>query len=278
MENTKEGIIILWDFTETSEFVLQHAMQLAESVDSRLALYNFVSGGGLFSSKSKIEENKKLLFDKLSEVQKSIKAKYNYDAEIYIGEGSFSKGFKEMIDELNANLLIMGKDFNADGGTVSFKDVLKYSEEYNLPIIQVNAPPNHARYSEIVVPLDHNKKYKEKLHWIIYLSKYYNFNVNIIKAHSSDELLKKQMSNNVFFTKKMLDNKKIVYGIKTAKKEEAFSDEILRFAQDIEADLIVVMTPEYNSYIQKSNGAEIPAVPIMCVNPRVDLQKFAGFR
>ena len=76
----------------------------------------------------------------------------------------------------------------------------------------------------------------------------------------------------------MLDTKKIVYGIKTAKKEEAFSDEILRFAQDIEADLIVVMTPEYNSYIQKSNGVENPTVPIMCVNPRPDLQKFAGFR
>jgi len=278
MENTKEGIIILWDFSETAEFVLQHAVQLAESVNSQLALYNFVSGGGLFGSKTKIEENKKTLLGRLTEVQQRIKIKYKFDAKIFIGEGNFTKGFKEMIDEVNANLLIMGKDFNADGGSTSFKDVLKYCEEYNLPIIQVNAPPNHARYSEVVVPLDHNKKYKEKLHWIIYLSKYYNFNVNIIKAHSSDELLKKQMSNNVFFTKKMLDTKKIVYGIKTAKKEEAFSDEILRFAQDIEADLIVVMTPEYNSYIQKSNGVENPTVPIMCVNPRPDLQKFAGFR
>lgn len=278
MENRKEGIIILWDFTETADFALRHAVQLANSVDSRIALYNFVSGGGLFGSKSKVEEKKIDLLKKLQEVQKNIKEKLNVETEIFIGEGSFSKGFKEAVETVNANLLIMGTVFNADGGETAFKDVLKYSEDFNLPVIQVTAPPPHSHYSEIVVPLDHNKKYKEKLHWIIYLSKYYNFNVNIIKSHSTDELLKKQMSNNVFFTKKMLDSKKIIYGIKTAKKQQSFSDEILRFAHDIEADLIVVMTPEYNSYIQKSNGVENPTVPIMCINPRQDLQKFAGFR
>ena len=209
---------------------------------------------------------------------KITKEKYKIETEVFLGDGSFAKGFKEIVEETNANLLIMGKEFNSEAGNLSFKDVLKQIESFNLPIIQVNAPPNHSHYSEIVVPLDHNKKYKEKLHWIIYLSKYYNFNVNIIKSHSSDDLLKKQMSNNVFFTKKMLDNKKIVYGIKTAKKQQSFSDEILRFAHDIEADLIVVMTPEYNSYIQKSNGVKNPTVPIMCVNPRKDLQKFSSFR
>lgn len=278
MDKKKEGIIILWDFSEISEFALLHALQLAESVESRLALYNVVQGGGIFGSKSKLEEKKKEMLKKLEEVQKRIESEHKVEVGAYVGEGSFNKGFKEMVEEVNANLLIMGKEFGAEAGTLSFKEVLKHSEEHNIPVIQVNAPPNHTHYSEIVVPLDHNKKYKEKLHWIIYLSKYYNFNVNIIKSHSSDDLLKKQMSNNVFFTKKMLDNKKIVYGIKTAKKHQSFSDEILRFAHDIEADLIVVMTPEYNSYIQKSNGVENPTVPIMCINPRTDLQKFAGFR
>jgi nucleotide-binding universal stress UspA family protein len=278
MDNKKDGIIILWDFSEVSEFALQHAVQLNESVDSNLVLYNIVPGGGLFGNKAKQEENRKKLLSKFVDVQKRIKEKYKLDAEIRLGEGSFSKGFKEVVEETNANLLVMGKEFKAESGNLTFKEILKQMESFNLPIIQVTAPPTHARYSEIVVPLDHNKKYKEKLHWIIYLSKYYNFNVNIIKSHSSDDLLKKQMSNNVFFTKKMLDNKKIVYGIKTAKKGQSYSDEILRFAHDIEADLIVVMTPEYTSYIQKSNGVDKATVPIMCVNPRKDLQKFAGFR
>lgn len=274
----KESIIILWDFTETADNALLHAVQLAKGTDNTLVLFNVVSGGGLFGSKSKVEENRKNLEQKLNAVKEEIIKKHNITPDVVVSDNGVAKGLKEVYEQTNANLLIMGKEFISEAGGVSFKDILKYSTDLNLPVIQINSKPSHSKYSEIVVPLDHNKKYKEKLHWIIFLSKYYNFNVNIIKAHSSDDLLKKQMSNNVFFTKKMLDNKKIVYGIKTAKKQQSFSDEILRFAHDIEADLIVVMTPEYNSYIQKSNGVENPTVPIMCINPRPDLQKFAGFR
>jgi nucleotide-binding universal stress UspA family protein len=278
MDNKKESIIILWDFAECGDVSLQHAVLLAKEVESNLVFFHIVPGGGLFGSKSKIEEKKKSALEKITPISDKTQKEKNIKVDVEVRDGSFAKNFKDVADKYNANLVIMGKSFLSGSHTNNIKDVLKAAVENNVPVIQATAPPAHEKYSEIVVPLDHNKKYKEKLHWIIYLSKYYNFNVNIIKTFVNDDLLKRQLSNNIFFTKKMLDSKKIVYGIKTAKKTSEYSDEIFRFANDIEADLIVVMTPEYNSYIQKSNGLENQKVPIMCINPRPDLQKFAGFK
>ncbi|MCK4663609.1 MAG: universal stress protein [Bacteroidales bacterium] len=274
MDKKTESILILWDFSKSCEISLLHAIQLHKVVENKIILLYIIPSGGLFSNKSKIESQKKEAINKLKSIAEKTFNENKVKPEIIVEDGNVSKIIKKIMDKINTNLIIMGESFKLSSSTYSFKDILKATENYNIPVIMTTLPPTHTHYSEIVVPLDHHKKYKEKLHWIIFLSKYYNFNINIIKPYVSDELLKKQMANNVFFTKKMLDNKKIVYGIKTAKKTESFPDAIQKFTKDIEADLIVVMISEFNSYIANKNKSK---APVMCMTPRTDLRKFGGF-
>jgi hypothetical protein len=69
----------------------------------------------------------------------------------------------------------------------------------------------------------------------------------MIKPYITDTFMKKDMGNNIYFTKKMLDKQNIVYGIKTAKKKQSFKSEIFRFTELIDADLIVMMAKQYST-------------------------------
>ena len=46
-------------------------------------------------------------------------------------------------------------------------------------------------------------------------------------------------------------NRNIIYGIKTAKKNRKFEDEVFRFAENIDSDLIVMMVRKYIKYISE---------------------------
>lgn len=89
-----------------------------------------------------------------------------------------------------------------------------------------------------------------------------------------DEGKKKQLANNIYFTKKMLDGVNIVYGIKTAKKKGTFEDEVFRFARTIEADLILIMSDKYDVFLDSNMESQLD-IPVMCVNPRI--RKYQSF-
>ena len=99
----------------------------------------------------------------------------------------------------------------------------------------------------------------------------------MIKPYITDDLKKKYLSNNIFFTKKMLDNKGVVYGIKTAKGKDNFSGEIFQFAGMIDADLILMMSDKFYHYTSDKKNHENNTIPIMVINPRADLRRYQSF-
>ena len=78
------------------------------------------------------------------------------------------------------------------------------------------------------------------------------------------------MANNMYFIKKLLDNNNIIYGVKTAKKNQPYHYEIFRFAHDIEADLIVMMSDKYKEYVLHNGDDQEfqkEEIPVMCIKP-----------
>jgi len=230
----------------------------------RTLIYQFFNKKG---SQKEIHEAKR----KLAQVVEEIYDKYNFRPQTLVVEGHPRKLMKELITtgDLNINLIVSSKIYLYNGKNYQAPNFLKnlVIKAFTVPFIIINGPPAHSHYIEIVVPIDHDRKYKETVHWIIYLSKYYKCNINLIKPFIYDEGKKKHMANNIYFTKKMLDGNKIIYGIKTAKKKSNFQEEVFKFAQNIDSDLILIMADKYDVYVQGSKPGTA-TVPIMCVNPR----------
>ncbi len=273
MDSVKQVVLVPWDFTESSNNALLHAIQLAAAAENEIMLlhilprtliYQFFNQKG---SQKEIHDAQK----KLTVVVEEIYEKHNFRPQTLVLEGHPRKLLKDLITtgDLNINLIVSSKVYNYSGKKYQTPNFLKnlVIKTFTVPFIIINGAPAHSHYIEIVVPLDHDRKYKETVHWIIYLSKYYKCNINLIKPFIYDEGKKKQMANNIYFTKKMLDGNKIIYGIKTAKKKSDFREEVFRFAQNIDADLILIMANKYDFYVQNAKPGTT-TVPLMCVNPR----------
>ncbi|MBI9067669.1 MAG: universal stress protein [Salinivirgaceae bacterium] len=276
--NKKDVIVIPWDYTESSEIALLHAIQLAKEVNNHIMLARFLESPGMFAGKAVKEKLISEEKEKLKEVGERILKEHQVNPYIAVEVGVKRSNFNKLVKDAKANLILCGATYKAsDKTTFEIKDFTKRMKGIDIPFIVAVEKPAHNYYKEIVVPLDHDKKYKETLHWVVYLSKYYNCNINIIKPYIEDDYRKKEMANNIYFTKKMLDKKNIIYGIKTAKKNRQFEEEVLRFAENIDSDLIVIMIRKYSKYIA-DHPERKEKIPIMVINRNSQIIKYGGFR
>ncbi|HPW67643.1 MAG TPA: universal stress protein [Salinivirgaceae bacterium] len=277
MDTEKKYVVVPWDFTESSEYSLAHAIQLARVMDNGIVLLKIISTKkGLFSSNKRISaEEETALREKMETKAKEIKETTKLDTIAVVKLGDSKKLVINEIKSVNANLVVLPYRYALVGN--KYKDSVFNSivSESNIPFVVTSKPPRHDYYKELVVPVDHDKKYKESLAWIIYLSRYYNCNVNMIKPFITDSFMKKDMANNIYFTKKMLDKHGIIYGIKTAKKKQPFKTETFRFTELIDADIIVMMLKQYNKWISKDEKLNTSS-PIMVVPPRSDIIKYGA--
>jgi hypothetical protein len=277
-KNKKDVILVPWDYTEASKVALMHAIQLAAEVNNHIMLARFIESPGFFAGKKVKESLHNAEFEKLKIAGQEIMAEYNVNPYLAVEVGITAGNVKDLVKDANANLVVCGKTYKLNEKiTFEVGSVAKMFCVIDIPFIVAQEKPAHNYYKEIVVPLDHDKKYKETLQWVVYLSKYYNCNINIIKPYIEDEFMKKDMTNNIYFTKKMLDKKNIIYGIKTAKKNKKFDDEILRFAENIDADLIVIMAKKYRNLVKEKPHYE-ERIPFLVINRSSKLMKYGGFR
>ena len=276
MEEKQKVILVPWDFTESAELAFQHAIQLARAASNDILLFHIVPPKLFEGSKvrqKKVDAARHLL----KEEAERLNQKYGIHPDVLVSAGSLKKAVLEIESGGLVNLVVVYKRYTiSPKKSIDSSKFLRGIKDAIVPFLVVESPPAHSHYIEIVVPIDPDKKYKETVHWIIHLSKYYKCNINLIKPYLTDETKKRSMSSNIFFTKKMLDGNKIVYGIKTAKKNKSFTGEIYGFANNIDADLILIMSDKYDKYVRTKEEEQTTAhVPIMCINPRV--RKYQSF-
>lgn len=277
-KNKKNVILIPWDYTEQSEIALEHGVQLAREVNNYIMLARFLEAPGMFTGKETKERIINEEKERLKEVGKQVLEKHHTNPFIAVELGQKRGQVTKLIRDANANLVILGSTYKvSDKIVLTPNDLVKRLKGLDIPFIVTQEKPAHNYYKEIVVPLDPDKTFKETLHWIIYLSKYYNCNINIIKPFFEEDDMKKDMANNIYFTKKTLDKKNIIYGIKTAKKKKKFQDEVVRFAEMIDSDLIVMMAKKYQKFIEEKPDYKL-GIPIMVVNRNGEIIKYGGFR
>ncbi len=278
MDNIKNLILVPWDFTNGSEIAFQHAQQLAMASGNKIMLLHFIPRNPLIDMfYRKVNFRKiELANEKIEHAAQELGKKYGLNIQTLVSEGNPKRLIKELILTAHVNLIVAYHTYQYKSKSHRISKYLKnlFFKEDTLPFIVVSEPPIHSHYIEIVVPVDYDRKFKEAVHWIIYLAKYYKCNVNLIKPFLIDDGKKKQLANNIYFTKKMLDGVNIVYGIKTAKKKGTFEDEVFRFGKTIEADLVLIMSDKYDYFVDPKREAKLD-IPVMCVNPRI--RKYQSF-
>lgn len=257
MELTDKSILVPVDFTENSEFAFQHALQMSKFIKKNITLLHIIR-----------KDNEQLAAKiKLEEFAKKMQEKYGVETHMIIRKGNIFKAIRTAAIEINALLIVMGLQ--------SAKRAIKVIIGSNIPFYLVQAPPKNEKIVDIVVPVDFDEKNRVQLNWVILLSKYFDSNINILKPFLSSNYKNEKMKKNMYFIRQILDEKNIVFGIRTSKRDTKFNDSIYEFANEINADTIFIMSYQFKKFILKASKFGMK-IPVLCINPATNTTLLPG--
>jgi len=266
-------IIIPWDFSDLAEFALQHAEKMAKIVNCDIVLLHIIK------KSSEIETAK----EKLEEVVADHEKKYGIRPKYVVREGSIFTDINKIIDEENAFFAIMGthgiKGMQKFTGSWALKVIIGSSA----PFIVVQDSPQNDNLNKIVFPVDFSFSEKEKLVWADFIHKYFKSKFYLCYIDSNDQIFKKKITSNMIIAKKFLTEKGVDFDIIKLDGRN-ISEEALKYAEEIKADLIMISTTKNISlqdYMLGASEQKLIAnpqkIPVMTINPRTDLTKHPGF-
>jgi nucleotide-binding universal stress UspA family protein len=268
---TKRPILVTWDFTQKSEFALEHGINLARHLNTEITLIHIVK-------KDKEVDAVQVKMDALASERSK---KTNIKIGSVVPVGTIFTTISEIATDIHAEMVIMGTHGMKGMQKLVGSWALKVIAGSKVPFIVVQAGPTSHGFQKIVFPLDFRKENKEKINWIYYIGRLYNSTFYIIKDRVTDKKFVKGVHSNLMFTEKFLRSNEIPYEIHTSPGKKDFTHETIEFAHEINADLLLIMTTkDINTfdYVVGASEQQIISnnyeIPVMCINPRPG--KFGG--
>lgn len=262
-ENT---ILVTWDFTKVSRYALEYAIRINNQIPGRIELMHVVSR---FSSEDKIEKIREKVFKAL---EKEVEGE-SISLNVNIIKGSIVKSLSQYASETQADLVVMGthgiKGIQRIFGSRAYKT--QYGSKVPFLIVK-DKPQHHEKFSKIVLPIDFRTENLEKLESTVYFARYFDSKVYIFKVPAKKKYFKATEQNLAIATK-LLDQNNISYEIHIAQRPRWYVRDTIKFAQKIEADLILVMTTQHNflDFLLGEHEQNIidnkASIPVLCVNP-----------
>jgi nucleotide-binding universal stress UspA family protein len=277
MEENKKLIIVPWDFTHVAEHALAHAVRIGRMIGNDVCLLHIVDA----DIKVKAEGEKKTL---LHHVAEESAKKYGINISSQVTKGSIFSEIAEFANSKEASLVVMGTHGMKGMQKLTGSWALKVIVKSKVPFIVVQDPPaDQERYHNIVFPVDFSSENKEKMGMAIFMGKYFDSKIHILKTVSRDQSLSKKTNINLNFAVKYLIQNNIEYEIHEVTRGN-LAQHTIDLAQKIHADLILIMTTKnitMADYILGASEQYIIAnsskIPVCCVNPKSSFARAGQF-
>jgi nucleotide-binding universal stress UspA family protein len=277
MEENKKLIVVPWDFTQVAENALGHAAKIGRTIGGEVCLLHIVDE----SIKPRQEGEKKTL---LRHVADEGAVKYNMTVTAQVRKGSIFTSIAEFVNSNEAELVVMGTHGMKGMQKITGSWALKVIVKSKVPFIVIqDPPPDQERYRNIVFPIDFRVENKEKMGMAIFMGKYFDSKVHILKSSTTDRSLRTKTNINLNFAVKYLIQNNIDYEIHEIPHGK-FAQNTIDFAHKINADLILIMTTKNITMADYMLGASeqfiianSSRIPVCCVNPKASFAKVGQF-
>ena len=266
-------ILIPTDFTVVAQYAIEAAVPFARLTNTNMVLVHIVK---------KAEEIPAATAQVELEADKAARD-YGIHVKGIVREGTIFTTISETVDELDAGLVLMGTHGIKGMQKLTGSWALKVIVKSKVPFIIVQARPRKATIDRIAFPIDYKRENREKIGWAYYVARLFNSKVHILRYEpSKDRKIEQGIRTNLIFTEKFLRSKNIRYETTVAKGNDSFAKESMQFAEEIDADLILITTTKGISVTdfvlgtsEEDTITNSANIPVMCVNPRKS--KIGGF-
>jgi nucleotide-binding universal stress UspA family protein len=267
MEVDSKIIVVPWDFTPVTEYALMHAVKISRMTHNDICLLHIVEK---ITTEGGIKAKQAAMTIKGNEIERN----YGVTVKTHVQRGTIFKQIPEFVNDRSASLVVMGTHGMSGMQKLTGSWALKVIAKSRVPFIVVQAPPaDMERFRIIVCPIDWRAEEKEKLSMAIFMSKYFDTKVHILKATRKDESLAKKANLNLNFTVRMLIQNNIEYEIREVPSDK-LGEQTIEIAQQLNADLILIMTTKDITFADYVVGAKeqfiianSSKIPVCCVNP-----------
>ncbi|MEA3461519.1 MAG: universal stress protein [Bacteroidota bacterium] len=274
MEKLERPIIVPWDFSQVAENAFQHAVNISRALNREILLLHVVH-----EEKDKDSKN--------SELEATIEKLGNeFGKKPHFGvvSGSIFHAIGETAKELKAEMIVMGTHGMKGAQKLFGSKALRVVVSSRIPFLVVQDKPAKTKIDTILLPIDFKRENKEKANWIYYLARNFGSKFIILKSKAKDKGFKRKILSNIKYVETFLKGHDIEYEIVTTSGKESFKKEIINFAREHDADLVLIMATRDIRWVDYMLGAPEQYIlanpdnlPVMCMNPR-PAKLASGFR
>jgi nucleotide-binding universal stress UspA family protein len=265
METQKSNVLVTWDFTEKSDIAFQHALSVNNTIPCNIKLVHII----------KKAQEQAAAEMRLKDEIKRLNAKFGYDAEYIVREGTIFTTITDIVNSEAASMVFMGTHGMKGMQKLLGSWALKVIAKSRSPFIVVQDPPKKEKFEKIVVPVNFKSENKESARWIDFLHKHFDADFLLLRANNTDARFRKGVNANLLFAQKYLRAKDIKYTVATAPGKTDFAKESVQFAKESNADMILVMTTRglgFADYVLGAHEQYIISneynIPVMVINPK----------
>jgi len=265
MEKLERPIIVPWDFSQVAENAFQHAVNISKALNRDILLLHVVDD-------KKDADGKKGEMEASSE---KLGNEFGKKPHCKVVDGSIFHAIGETAKELKAEMIIMGTHGMKGAQKLFGSKALKVVVSSRIPFLVVQDKPAKEKIDTILLPIDFKSENKEKANWIYYLARNFGSKFIILKSRAKDKGFKRKILSNIKYVETFLKGHDIAYEIVTSSGKQSFKHEIIEFAKEHDADLILVMATRDIKWVDYMLGAPEQFIlanpenlPVMCMNPR----------
>jgi nucleotide-binding universal stress UspA family protein len=277
MEVDSKIIVVPWDFTPIAEYALQHAVKISRMTHNDICLLHIVEK---ITTEGGVKAKQASMNIKGNEIERN----FGVTVKTHVQRGTIFKQIPEFVNDHSASLVVMGTHGMSGMQKLTGSWALKVIAKSRVPYIVVQAPPaDMERFRNIVCPIDWRAEEKEKLSMAIFMSKYFDTKIHVLKATRKDESLAKKANLNLNFTVRMLIQNNIEYEIREVPSDK-LAEQTIEIAQQLNADLILIMTTKDITFADYVIGAKeqyiianSSKIPVCCVNPSSSFANLGQF-
>lgn len=277
----KNTILVPIDFSPIALKALEHASQVAKHFDNNIALLYVIEDGFLGSlfgfGEEKLDETKKKIREQLEITAENVRTKLGIECQTILKVGKIYQEIAETATELGCDSIIMGSNGASGFEQIIGSNASKTIMHADVPVVVVKSERDINGYRNIVFPLDLTIESRQKVSWAIHLGKSYQSTIHIISYKVGDEDLNISMRASMKQVTKLLDQNNIKYTEHVLEQLDTdFAIETLNYAEEIDADLILIMSQHESSgisdFIIGTEAQQIvnksTRIPVMCIKPK----------
>ena len=274
MEKLERPIIVPWDFSQVAENAFQHAVNISKALNREILLLHIVAeAGDAESKKSELEASCEKLGNE-----------YGKKPHYHVVEGSIFHAIGETAKEIKAEMIIMGTHGMKGAQKLFGSKALKVVVSSRIPFLVVQDKPANEKIETILLPIDFKRENKEKANWIYYLARNFGAKFIILKDKAKDKGFRRKILSNIKYIESFLKGHDVAYEIVTTSGKQSFKKEIVTFAKEHNADLVLIMATRDIKWVDYVLGAPEQYIlsnpenlPVMCMNPK-PAKIASGFR